>query len=111
MLPPARVVEVLLSARGVDTGRLKMAQGVRTDPDLTPGRGDRQSAYALQRPGFLQAAASFVQDDETPATALPAQAGAGAVGSPKPPLIGRAGQMTCLTCLTTPSASDRRPFH
>ncbi len=111
MLAPARVIQVLLAPGGVNPGRLEMAQRVSAYPDLAPGRGDRQSAYALQRPGLLQAPASFVQEDETPATALPAQAGAGAVGSPKPPLVGCLGQMTCLTCLKTPSASDRRPPH
>jgi hypothetical protein len=41
---PAVVVEVLLASGRIDPGRLKMAPRVQADPDLTPGRWDRELA-------------------------------------------------------------------
>ena len=39
-----RVVEVLLAPRSVDTGCLKLGARGRRDPDVLPGRGDRERA-------------------------------------------------------------------
>ena len=41
-LAPARVVEVLPAARGVDAGGLDVAAGIRADPDVLPGRRDHE---------------------------------------------------------------------
>ena len=48
-LAPARVVAVLLAPLGVAAGRLEVAVGVRADPDVRPGRRDREGADARQR--------------------------------------------------------------
>ena len=40
--PPAVVVAVLLAALGVAAGGLEVAGGIRADPDVGPGRRDRQ---------------------------------------------------------------------
>jgi hypothetical protein len=41
-LAPARVIEVLLAAGGVDAGGMQMAKGVGADSDVAPGGRDRQ---------------------------------------------------------------------
>jgi hypothetical protein len=43
---PGVVVAVLLAAGVVEAGRLQVTAGIRTDPDVTPRRRDRQLADA-----------------------------------------------------------------
>jgi hypothetical protein len=49
VLPPDRVVQVLAAAGGVRADRLQVAALVAADPDVAPGRRDRQVPQALQR--------------------------------------------------------------
>jgi hypothetical protein len=48
MLAPPGVVQVLLSAGGVDSRGLEMAQGVLADPHLLPGGRDGQTPHTLK---------------------------------------------------------------
>src|SRR5439155_3925625 len=45
----ARMVPVLLAPAGVEAGRLKMAVGVRADPNLGPSRRDHQRLDPAKR--------------------------------------------------------------
>ena len=46
---PCRMVAVLLAPAVVQSGRLQVALRIETDPDVAPGRGDRQTGDAFQR--------------------------------------------------------------
>lgn len=48
-LLPTLVVEVLLAVSGIEAGRLQVAEWIGADPDLLPGRRDRQLANTLER--------------------------------------------------------------
>jgi hypothetical protein len=43
------VVEILLAAGGVDTGGLKVAERIGTDPYVAPRRRNRQGADSFKR--------------------------------------------------------------
>src|SRR5690606_12519133 len=47
VLGPARIIKILLAAAFVTTGSLKVAVGIRTNPDLGPGGRDDQRLDAL----------------------------------------------------------------
>ena len=82
---PGLVVEVLLAARGVDPGRLDVAEGVGADPDLLPGGRNRQLADPLQRLLVVDPAALGVDVGEAPPAAGARDARRGAVGAFQPP--------------------------
>ena len=54
---PALMVAVLLAAALVAPGRLQVAVGVSADPDVRPGRRNRQHADAVERCGIAHRAA------------------------------------------------------
>ena len=63
-LAPARVVAVLLAPARVAAGGLDVAVGVRADPDVGPGRRDRQLADPLQGRGIAHRLAVGILDRE-----------------------------------------------
>jgi hypothetical protein len=69
------VVEVLLAPGGVDAGCLKMPERVGTDPNVLPGRRDRQLAETLGDVLVLDPAPLLVEVREPPPAAQPSQAG------------------------------------
>ena len=81
---PGLVVAVLLAAGGVDPGRLDMAEGVRADPHLLPGRRDRQLADPRQGLLVLHPPAVGVEVAEPLAAPAAGDSRAGAVGAPQP---------------------------
>ncbi len=72
---PAAVVAVLLAAAGVAPGRLEMALALRADPDVGPGRRDRQHAQPPQLVRVLDRAALRVAVAEAAARAPPRDPG------------------------------------
>ena len=85
------VVEVLLAPGGVDPGRLDVAERVGADPDLLPGRRDRQLADPLQRLVVLDPLAVGVEVGEAAAAAAADDALAGTVRAAQAPRSDRAG--------------------
>jgi hypothetical protein len=79
LLPGAEVpmVEVLLSPSLVEAGRLEFGVWTRRDPNVLPGRRDRQSFDAIDRISVLNWATVLVEIDKRPlaADAGPASSG------------------------------------
>jgi len=69
---PASVVAVLLPAAGVTAGRLQMTAGVGADPDVGPGRRDRQPLDPADDLLVTDQAAVTTEITEGLAGALPA---------------------------------------
>src|SRR5438105_1574756 len=73
-LAPAWVVAVLLTPPCVPTAGLEVAAGVRADPDVGPGRRDRQGSDSFQ-PSPADRFAVGPEVDESAPGALPTDAG------------------------------------
>ena len=83
-LPPPWVVEVLPTVPGIGSNRLEMAVRERTDPDVRPGRWDRELADPLQRVPVADSVA--VRIDVAEGSSLPqsVQARPRAIGTTQP---------------------------
>src|SRR5579884_1106435 len=85
VLPPERVVEVLLAARRIDPCRLEVAEGILTDPHVAPRRRDRERAHTLERLAIAHCAARFVDVAEPAPPPHASQPRPGAVGAAQTP--------------------------
>ncbi len=68
-LAPALVIPMLLPASGISTGRLNVAVGQRTDPNVAPCGRNRKRADALELLGVADDLAGGVGINKTPAPA------------------------------------------
>jgi hypothetical protein len=84
MLAPPGVVQVLLAAGSIDTGRLEMAKRIGTDPHLLPRRRYRHLGDALDRGLILQSLAVLIQVREPASASDPPQTDAGTIRAPQP---------------------------
>ena len=60
-LPPARVGQVLLAARGIDPRGLEVPPGIGADPHITPGGWDGQGPDAVDVLRVLQGAPGGIE--------------------------------------------------
>src|SRR5690606_30094895 len=74
---PVRVVTVLLAAARVAAGRLQVPARRPADPDIRPGRRDRQAADALERRGVAHRLSVASDVAEAATCAPPPDAGRG----------------------------------
>jgi hypothetical protein len=58
------MVEILLSPGLVEAGRLEFRAWTRRDPNVLPGRRDRQLFDAVERIGVLNPTTALVEIDE-----------------------------------------------
>src|SRR6202008_660505 len=63
-LAEARVIAILLAPPGVTSGRLDMSVSERTDPDIGPGRRDRQRLDATHDARIADSGAVRTEKDE-----------------------------------------------
>src|SRR5690606_15876806 len=75
-LAPTSVIAILLATTRVTTGGLQVTIGSGADPDILPGRWDRQLANPLQRFRVVHPAAIGAVIAETSAGTAPGQSGA-----------------------------------
>src|SRR4029453_2094262 len=82
--PPALVIQVLLSARGVGPGRLEVAEWIRRDPHVRPGGRDGERADPVDDLGIRDRLPPLVNVGKAPAPAASGEAGRGGVGGADP---------------------------
>src|SRR5215218_9065622 len=80
-LAPGAVVDVLAPPRGVRADCLNVAERVRADPDIPPGRRYDQLADPLQHFVLVDPVSLVVEVLEAATPAAPGDPGPGAVGS------------------------------
>src|SRR4051794_3200895 len=84
------VIPVLLAATVVTAGRLQMAVRPRTDPDIAPGRWNRQGADACERDFVAHPLTTGIDVTEAALGRLPGDARVGVRRIAEP---GRAGDL------------------
>jgi len=65
------MVAVLLAAARIATGCLQVSAHVRADPNVSPGRRDREALDAIQSHGLSKHAAPMVYVPKAPSDAAP----------------------------------------
>src|SRR5206468_8658937 len=92
-LLPLRVVAVLLAPARVAAGRLDVAARMRADPDVGPGRRDRERPDARDRLAVADQLAVGIEVGERPAGPAPSDAGRAVDDVAEAGRLGRRGRI------------------